>query len=134
MRTNRLRTWGLIAVAAGSTFPSVTSAEPHGQFVPRTSVRVLRDAEPTPAIASSTSSVSAVQLPRPLDVSEIRRLITSGGVAGAPVGSTRVYGNEVDPITDVYGPDANQRMADDLRLANGPCDVVYYDLVVYGAG
>jgi hypothetical protein len=92
---------------------------------------VLRDVAPTSAIASSSLSVSAVELPQPLAASEIRRLNTSGGVAGAPVGSTRVYGNDINPITTYWVPGTNQRMADDLTLANGPCNLVYYNLAVF---
>src|ERR1700675_1642156 len=39
MRSNRLRTWRLIAVAVGATGPSVISAAPDGSVVPRTSIR-----------------------------------------------------------------------------------------------
>lgn len=67
-------------------------------------------------------------------------LSTSGGVAGAPVGSTRVYGNEINPVGFIYNPGANnpglppQRVADDLTLANGACNAVYYNIGVYGSG
>jgi len=132
MRSIKLRTWGLIAVAAWATGPSITSAERQGRVVPRTSMRVLRDVEAAPAIASSSSSVSAFQLPEPQASSELRRLSASGGVAGAPVGSTRVYNNEIAEIVNFYPPRSNQRMADDLTLAGGPCNAVYYSLAVAG--
>ena len=135
MRSNRLRTWGLVAVVIVTAGPSVKSAErDDGRMVNRTSVRLLSDVAPGSVAASSSLSVSAVALPRAIDASDIRPLPGLGGVSAPPVGSTRVYGNEVSPITSVYGPGANQRMADDLTLANGPCNAVYYDLRVYGFG
>jgi len=95
---------------------------------------LLRDVEVAPAIASSPTLLSAVDLPQPLDASDIHGLSASDAVAGAPVGSTQVYKNEINQVANVYGPGANQRMADDLTLANGSCNAVYYNLVVYGVG
>jgi hypothetical protein len=48
--------------------------------------------------------------------------------------SLSVYSNEIEPIATFYAPGANQRMADDLELAAGACDVVYYNLAVVGDG
>lgn len=131
MRGNRLCIWGLFAVVAGVVGPSLTSAQPRGPVLPQSSIRVLRDVEPVSAVASSPSSVSAVELPQPVAASDIQGLSTSGGVAGAPVGSTRVYSNTINPIAAYYPPGTNQRMADDLTLANGACNAVYYNLAVF---
>jgi len=110
-----------------------SSDEPRDSVVQRTSARLLQDVDPTSAIASSPS-VSAIELPQPLDASEIIELSTSGGVAAPPVGSTQVYKNETSPPFSIYPPGVNQRMADDLQLANGACNAVYYNLRVYGGG
>lgn len=137
MRSNRLRTWWLIAVLAGTASPNITSAEPQPDapvVVHRTSAKLLRDVEPTSAVASPSSSVSAIELPQPLNASDILQLNTSGGVASPPVGSTRVYGNEIITPPSAYVPGANQRIADDLHLANGACNAVYYNLKVYWYG
>lgn len=131
VRINGLRTWGLIAVAAGATGPSVILAAPDGPVVPRTSIRLLHEVKPTPAVSSSPSSVPVVELPQPIDASEIIPVSTSSGTAGTPV--TRVYRNVVAPIESYYVPNANQRMADDLTLANGPCNLVSYILAVYAS-
>jgi hypothetical protein len=51
-------------------------------------------------------------------------------VAGVPPGD-QVY-NNVSASPSIYLPGRNQRMADDLTLASGPCQVVYYELAVAG--
>jgi hypothetical protein len=135
MRSNRLPTWGLVAVVIVTAGPSVKSAErDDGRMVNRTSVRVLSDVAPSSVAVSPSLSVSAAELPRAIDASEVRPLPGFGGVSAPPVGSTQVYKNELDPVTRYYAPCMNQRLADDLRLANGGCDLLYYSLAVYGPG
>ncbi len=131
MRSNGVRTWGLMAIGVIVAGPSVKSAErDDARMVNRTSMRILSEA-PTGAVAGSTSpTASAVAIPLGIGA-DIRRLPGFGGVAAPPPGSTQVYKNESsDP--SFYAPGANQRIADDLHLANGACDAVYYSLVVYG--
>ncbi|MFH1110901.1 MAG: hypothetical protein V1790_17135 [Planctomycetota bacterium] len=73
-------------------------------------------------------------LPRAFGEFKAQAATGSRGAAGAPPGSTRVFGNEITPVVNCYTPGANQRMADDLRLADGACNAVYYNLGVYGSG
>jgi len=54
---------------------------------------------------------------------------THDGIAGVPSGFT-VYENTVPLEADPYSPGAGIRVADDLKLAGGGCDIVYYNLVV----
>ncbi len=133
MRSNRLRTWGLVAVVAGAPGPKMISAEPQGAVIHRTSAQSLREPEPESNIAS-ISTVTAIELPQPLDASDVSGWNTAGGVAAPPFGSTQVYRNEINPVANIYAPGPNQRMADDLTLANGACNAVYYNLRVYGTG
>ncbi len=130
MRSDRLWTWGLFAVVAGVIGPSMMSAQPRGPVLPAVSVNVLRDVESS-AVASSPRYVSAINLPEPLAASDVHESSTSGGAAGAPIGSTRVYSNTTNAPT-YYPPGRNQRMADDLTLAGGLCNAVYYNLAVNG--
>jgi hypothetical protein len=123
-----------MAVVVGATVPIARSAErDDGRMVNRTSVRLLSDAAPGSVVASSSLSVSAVALPRAIDASDIRSLPGFGGVSAPPVGSTGVYINET-PVIAYYAPEANERIADDLQLAGGGCDLSYYALAVYGPG
>ncbi len=132
MRGRKFKTWGLIAVLACALAPVVASAEPHGPVVPVTSIKTLRDFDLKSPVDSAP--VPAVELSAPFESTRILPLPVSGGVAGAPTGSTRVYGNEINPVQNIFGPGANQRVADDLTLANGACNAVYYNLAVYGNG
>ena len=60
-------------------------------------------------------------------------ILRFGGEArGLP--GTAVYRNEIDPTYWYFGPGAGYFMADDLTLAVPGCNMVYYDLLVYGGG
>ncbi len=74
------------------------------------------------------SSAESLRLRSPA----IQRFADAGSVAGVP--GTVVYRNEISPITHYHPPVANRRMAEDLELASGSCDVVSYTLAVYGEG
>jgi len=49
---------------------------------------------------------------------------------GAPPGFT-VYDNTITGTTDYFPPGAGRTLADDITLANGDCNMVYYNMVVY---
>ena len=70
--------------------------------------------------------------PLRLSSSAIQQFGDTGSVAGVP--GTGVYRNEISPVTHFHPPGAGRRMAEDIEIASGSCDVVYYALAVYGAG
>jgi len=92
-----------------------------------------RTAETTDGIP--IEAVAAAQAtPVNLEGSGIARVASDGSIAAEPPGTT-VYSNEIDPYTTFYKPGPNQRMADDLALGSGgPCDLVFYDLLVWSQG
>ena len=87
MRSNRLRTWGLIAVVVSAAGPNVRSAEPTGPVVNRTSIRLLSEAAPMPVVASVPLSVSVLTIDR----KKIQMPTTKS--------ATRATANEVIPTT-----------------------------------
>jgi hypothetical protein len=90
--------------------------------------------QPTGA-TSNVATENPLPLPKSIRKIEASGLIHFGNVAGSlPPPGTPVYSNEVDPITSAYDPGPNQRLADDLTLAGGACNSVYYNLAVYGFG
>lgn len=86
------------------------------------------------AVKSKSGSLRAVQATR---ISIVRAEPAlwgrRGAVAGTPPGTT-AYSNEVDPQSLFYIPGPSQRMADDILLDSDPCDMVYYDLLVFSQG
>jgi len=58
--------------------------------------------------------------------------LNTSNVAGGIPGTTIYRNDDTDSLAGVYTPGAGQRMADDLILAGGGCDIVYYSLVVLG--
>ncbi len=82
----------------------------------------------------TSKAVAAIQ-PTPINIENTtpNRLGSGGSVAGAPPGII-VYSNEIDPPSLFYAPRAGERMADDIKLGSGPCDVAFYDLMVFSQG
>lgn len=90
--------------------------------------QAVRAAQPI-AVPSAKKSVAGVQVvATPIKLDQVGIKPAHDGIAGVPPGFT-VYNNEIDSA-DPFAPGANILMADDLTLASGACDVVYYDVAV----
>ena len=73
------------------------------------------------------------QLPAPISASQMQVWPGDGVVAGTLPGEP-VYSNEIPSIATFFpgSSGAGRRLADDLELAGGACDVAYFDLAVVG--
>ena len=120
----------LVACISAVVATTVFGARPPRGAAKSVAAKHMRRQPPRTAVQGSAAAVRPQRLT--VENPQVRRFGDQGGVtAGVPPG-TNVYSNEIDPITAYYPPDANERMADDLQLVGGACDMVYYDLWVYG--
>jgi hypothetical protein len=105
---------------------TVTSLADDGaqRTIPRTSIRSIQ--ADMDVAASADSGKMAEPLTEPFDARQLQR---SGNVAGVP--GTPVYLNETAAPPGAYRPGVGDRLADDLTLANGAGEVVYYSVGVY---
>lgn len=99
-------------------------------MIPSSEIRSTQTLEKPSNVASPAGNFPAATTIRPLQASELIRFDRTAGAAPPP--GVPVYSNEVATITSAFDPGPNQRVADDLTLANGACNAVYYNLAVYG--
>ena len=144
-------TIGLLAVGIVAAITAVlVASEPRktrniGPVTQQTSVErgSVKTARRTPRKSGPIVATAAAEATDPRFVARPRTLVTpipplkrlGSSVAGVPTGTT-VYRNDIDPANQVYTPGADQFMADDLQLAGGTagggCDLVYYEIAVFG--
>lgn len=126
-----LKCCGCLVVVAGSWI-GTTAAFAGPRFIPVESVRSTQLVESSPSVTAEASVGPTARSIRRVEASELRRLSNVAGVTTPP--GTAVYSNEQSPVSAAYDPGANQRIADDLTLAGGACNSVYYNLGVFGFG
>lgn len=106
-------------------------------------ITIRQSANSRAALRGSTQGGSAATVSTTKKVAQgLRKLDTSNfsitplhssTVAGNTIPGTEVYRNDgTDNIAGVYTPGAGERMADDISLAGGGCNIVHYSVGVAG--
>ncbi len=104
----------------------------------RTSLQnaILQTGGSEPSVTLPTRAAAATRHLSP-ENSTVQRFSGQGQVA-ADLPGTTVYSNEIISTPDnplqIWEPGAGEMMAEDIELAPGACDVVYFNLAVAGFG
>ena len=114
----------LVFVALLGCVRFALGADRRDRIIPASALR------PTMEGSVSTTPIAADFRSMPKSITNVRPHPAAGGIAGTIPG-TNVYSNEIDGAGTFYAPGAGDRMADDLILAGGGCDIVYYNLGVF---
>ncbi len=131
--------WGwILSLCLGAAVPTVATADrrPGRAGNKPAAVRQARDRSPRATVLRRRPAGQPQRIN--IESASVRSFGRDGNTAGTaiPPGTT-VYRNEInleDPDVPFYTPGAFQIMADDLKLAAGACEVVYYNLMVFGDG